>query len=132
MVLGRLCPENLLIAQHILDQVIEANGRAADTLEARDGVFIELAIVFINEMLRKALHGTKGRPHIVRDGITECLQFTVQFGQFLDVFLELLSLLLYFLGLGEQIDKHPHLGSQDLRHDRSLDVIHSPQSIASG
>ena len=36
------------------------------------------------------------------------------------------------LGHAEQVDEHPHLGPQDLGHDRRGDVVHRPLGVALG
>ena len=79
----------------------------------------------------------------MRDGVRECLQFVISILQFVVQFLndfQLFSLVavvgcqirrLRFddLRLAGQLDKHTHLGFENLRHDRKKHIIHRAEFV---
>jgi hypothetical protein len=71
--------EDFGVAQDILNQVVETEGRTHNLLKMIDSALIEFAAVVIQKALREALHGPQRRAHVVRDAVGEGLQFVDRF-----------------------------------------------------
>ena len=80
--------EKFGIAQDVLDQTVEPDGRAHDPVQVFKSLFIEQAAVIIRQELSEALHGAQRRAHVVRYAVRKPFQFANRFAQLTGAFLD--------------------------------------------